>query len=389
MPGDSVTEVTSQSWFSRISGAIKGILVGFILFIVAFPLLFWNEGRAVKRYKTLKEGSGAVVSVTPDRVDAANEGRLIHVTGKAETKTTLADPVFGVSADALRMKRVVEMFQWTETSRSETRKKLGGGTETVKTYSYSKTWSDTPIRSGEFKEPTGHQNPESIPYESTDLMAPDVTLGAFALPPSLVGMIDNFESLPVGRDASRPAEQKDRATLHDAGFYIGSNPTAPQIGDVRVKFRVARPTEVSVIGKQVGSTFEPYRTRAGGDIELLQTGVYTAEAMFREAQASNKSLTWILRLVGFIVMFVGLTLMLKPLSVLADVLPILGGIVGAGTGLISFLVAGLLSLITVAMAWIVYRPLLGLALIVVAVGLAVAITGKLKSSRGAAAPASR
>ncbi|WP_339136467.1 MAG: hypothetical protein WGN25_01115 [Candidatus Electrothrix sp. GW3-4] len=58
MSDDSYTEVTNQSWFSRIGGAIKGIIFGFILFIIAFPLLFWNEGRAVKTYKTLKEGGG-------------------------------------------------------------------------------------------------------------------------------------------------------------------------------------------------------------------------------------------------------------------------------------------------------------------------------------------
>ena len=42
---DTFTEVTSQSWFGRIGGAIKGILIGFILLIVGVGLLFWNEGR--------------------------------------------------------------------------------------------------------------------------------------------------------------------------------------------------------------------------------------------------------------------------------------------------------------------------------------------------------
>ena len=42
----AVTEVSVESWGSRLGGAFKGILVGIILFILAFPLLFWNEGRA-------------------------------------------------------------------------------------------------------------------------------------------------------------------------------------------------------------------------------------------------------------------------------------------------------------------------------------------------------
>jgi hypothetical protein len=172
--------------------------------------------------------------------------------------------------------------------------------------------------------------------------------------------------------------------VHAEGFYIGADPASPQIGDTRIHFMVAKPTEVSVIAKQAGHTFEPYGTKAGGTIELLQTGVHTAEEMIQSAQESNKMLTWLLRLLGFILMLVGLNMILKPLSVIADVLPILGTIVGAGTGIIAFLLAAVLSLLTIAIAWIVYRPLLGIILLVVAVGLVLAVRGKLKSAGTAA-----
>jgi len=359
-------------------------LVGIILFLIAFPLLFWNEGRALKRYKTLKEGGAAVLSVTSDSIDAANSGKLIHVTGRADTAATLTDSVFGVSANAIKLKRVVEMYQWKETSRSETKKKLGGGTETVTTYAYSKIWSDEPISSAGFKKPTEHQNPGSIPYESAELTADKVTLGAYVLSPSLVGRIQNFESLAVGSDTPLPENLKGKAKLQDGGFYIGADPASPQVGDTRIKFKVSKPTDVSVIAKQVDNTFEPYATKAGGTIELLQTGLHSADAMIQKAQKSNKMLAWILRLVGFMLMLIGLNMILRPLSVLADVLPFLGNIVGAGTGILSLLLAAILSLITIAIAWIVYRPLLGIILFVVAVGLTLAIRTKLKSAKVAA-----
>jgi hypothetical protein len=59
-------------------------------------------------------------------------------------------------------------------------------------------------------------------------------------------------------------------------------------------------------------------------------------------------------------------MILRPLSVMADVVPLVGNIVGAGTGLVAFLVALALSAVTIAVAWLVYRPLLGLALLAVA-----------------------
>jgi hypothetical protein len=378
MSADQFINVTNKSWFGRIGESIKGILFGLLLFIIAFPLLFWNEGRAVKRYKTLKEGGGAVVSVAADRLDKANEGKLIHVTGKAVTDAELSDPEFGAAANALKLKRSVEMYQWKEASQSTTKKKIGGGTETTETYTYTMAWSGNPINSDNFKNPTGHQNPGSFPYESTEQTADNVTLGAFTLSPSLVGMINNWESLPMTDGAAMPEDLEGK--VRDGGFYIGSNPSSPKLGDMRIKFEVVKPGDVSVIARQTGNSFEPYETKAGGNIELLQTGIHSADAMIKQAQESNKFLTWILRLAGFILMGIGLAMALKPLSVLLDVLPFLGSMVHAGTGIISFLLAAVFSLVTIAVAWIVYRPVVAVILLVVVVGLIVAIRMKVKSA---------
>jgi hypothetical protein len=73
------------------------VLIGFVLFVAAFPLLFWNEGRAVQTARSLEEGAGVVVSVSADLVDPANAGRLIHVNGTAKTEDVLRDDEFGVS----------------------------------------------------------------------------------------------------------------------------------------------------------------------------------------------------------------------------------------------------------------------------------------------------
>lgn len=384
MPEESYTEVSSQSWFSRIRNAITGILFGLILFIVAFPVLFWNEGRSVQMYKTLKEGGGAVVAVASERVDPANAGKLIHVTAKADTEATLVDPIFRVSAKALKLRRVVEMYQWKETTEKKTKDKLGGGTETITTYSYSKTWSGSLINSSNFKKATEHPNPSAMPYESAQQVAQKITFGAFVLSPSLVGKINNDDSLPLGNETPIPDALKDKITLSGSGFYIGADPASAQIGDTRVTFKVISPTEVSVIAKQVGNTFEPFSTQAGGTLELLQPGVHSADEMIRKAQADNSVLTWVIRLVGFIMMLVGVTLVLKPLSVVADVVPVLGDIVGVGTGFIAFLISAVLSLITIAIAWLVCRPLLGGLLLVAAAGLIVVIKSRRKTTRTAA-----
>ena len=135
---NSFTETTSTSWFARLRNSVGGVVIGLVLIVGMVVLLFWNEGRAVTTARSLAEGAGAVVSVGADAVDAANEGKLVHVSGTVTTDSIPSDPDFAISAPGVRLVRNVEMYQWKEESHSETDKKLGGGEETMTTYTYSK-----------------------------------------------------------------------------------------------------------------------------------------------------------------------------------------------------------------------------------------------------------
>ncbi len=365
---DSFTEVTTESWFGRLGNAFKGIVVGVIILVIGFPLLFWNEGRAVATYKALLEGAGIVVSVPADKVNPANEGKLIHLTGTATTGETLTDPDFGVSAPAIKLLRQSQMFQWRENKKSETDKNVGGSTTTKTTYTYEKVWSDSLIKSGDFKKP-GHGNPAQMTYPSRQFVAGKVTLGAFQLSGGLIAQISGAEALSVDAAQSLPDNLWARARWEGNTLYIGSNPQAPAIGDTRVDFQVVKPQTVSIVAKQYQGHLEPYQTSVGRSLEMLQAGVKSSEAMFQQAHSENKVLTWIMRVVGGLCFFIGISMILKPLSVLLDVLPFLGNVAEAGIGLVAFVLALALTLITVAIAWFYYRPLMAVVLILAAVGL--------------------
>jgi hypothetical protein len=124
---------------------------------------------------------------------------------------------------------------------------------------------------------------------------------------------------------------------------------------------------VSIVAQQTGNSFQPYQTTVGRPIELLEQGILPADQMFKAAQSRNTMLTWVLRLGGFLVMLFGMSTILRPIAVFGSVIPALGSLLGAGTFLISLLVSVVLSFVTMAVAWIVYRPLLGIALLAVAV----------------------
>jgi Transmembrane protein 43 len=367
--GGSFTDVTEQSWGSRLIDSIKGVLFGLILFFAAFVLLFWNEGRTVRQAKSLAEGASAVVSVNSAQVDPANEGKLVHMTGEATTTETLSDPEFGVSVPAIKLERRAEMYEWKETKQSQSKSKLGGGKETVTTYSYSQIWSPSLIDSSAFKVPKGHENPRAMGIQSQGWTAKKVTLGSFTLSDDQVGMLNKSENLTLDEKtaAALPPDTKARFKFNDGGYYLGADPTSPAVGDTRVTFHVVRPATVSIVGSQVSNTFEAYEAQAGGSILLLSYGTVSAGSMFKTAEASNKTLGWILRLVGFLMMALGLFLVFRPFEIVADVLPILGSLVGVGAVLFAGVTAACLTLLTIALSWLYFRPLLGIPLLVLAI----------------------
>ncbi|MFD2265506.1 TMEM43 family protein [Lacibacterium aquatile] len=363
---DRFTETTSVSWGGRLKQSLIGMLIGIVL-IIACPFgLFWNEGRAVTTAKSLDEGAGAVVSVDAGRVDRANEGRLIHLAGNTDVSDTVADTGFAVTAKALRLYRRVEMYQWKESTESSTRTKLGGGEETVTTYSYEKAWSNESINSADFKEPNGHRNPR-MDISGQDFVAKQARLGGFALSRDVLDQLGNWEPLSVPENrlgAMRSAYRGSKPiSLTQDGIYLGNSPDEPVIGDYRITWVVVAPGELSVIAKQVGNSFAEYQTAAGDGLLMTAEGIKTADDMFAAARTENTILTWILRGVGLVLLFVGFMLVGGPLAVFADVIPFIGSIVRLGQGLLAFSAALLLGGGTIAVAWFAYRPLLTVAVL--------------------------
>jgi len=384
-----VVETSSQGWLSRIMESIKGVLIGLVLVVAAFPLLFVNEGCAVKIAKGLAEGRGQVVAGNAAAVNPALEGKLVHLTGRAVSKNGVKDAVLGVAAPgAIRLERTVEMFQWVEKTESKKEKKLGGAEETVKTTTYVKEWSSSEVSSADFKikEKDGERvvNPP-MPMKGGSVVANDVTVGAHSLTDELLHQLTGGTPLVLDAAAlaSMPESIKARARLHDGGIFVG-DPGSPRVGDLRIKLTKADATDVSIVAKQTGNALGAWQTSKGTSIAMLDKGTKSSAEMFSSAEASNVTRTWVVRLLGFLCMLIGFSMIFKPLSTVADVVPFIGSVVGMGTGVVAFALSAPLALITIAVAWIVYRPLLGIALLVAGIGVFVGIFVLAKKRQAAA-----
>jgi hypothetical protein len=378
MSNDSFSEVENISYFSRIKNAFVGVGFGIIMFFGAIGLLFWNEGRAVKTYLSLKEGASAVIEVSPDQVASQNMNKLVHISGTAESKVELNDSFLNFSVNAIALRRVVEMYQWKETKSTKTKKKLGGGKERITTYNYNRVWSERHISSRRFRRRNGHENPANMPLKSQTKNSNNVKVGEFQLSPGLIKQIDNYSPFNIPDGAGVPELNGVAPTATPGLLYYGSNSSSPSIGDVRVSYEVVESQMVSAVGKQNRTGLSSYMTTVGRPIEILELGQQGAQQMFQTAQDNNTMLTWGLRALGFFLMFFGINMVLKPLSVLADVVPLIGNIVEFGAGIVAFIIAAPITLLTIAVAWITYRPLVAGGLIAAGIGVAVVVYMKKK-----------
>jgi hypothetical protein len=382
--GDSYTETTSTSWLARIKNAIGGVVFGLALIGIGCIGLFWNEGRAVQTARSLLEGGSAVVTVDAGKVDPANEDKLVHVTGPVRTGGPITDTEFGVSTNGIRLVRQVEMFQWKEDKRTETKKSLGGGEETTTHYTYRRDWSSSREDSSRFNQQDGHRNPD-MRYRGADLVSADAMLGSFRAGEAVLRKISAKDELRV--DPALATHLRSRisgpAQVADGRIYLGSNPNEARIGDHRISYRVARPEQLSVIGRQSGDGFSEYQTQAGDKLLMATTGNVPAKDMFKAAERENTVITWLIRLFGTFGIFLGFSLILRPLVVIADFVPFIGSVLGAGAGLVSLLLTLVIAPIVIAIAWFYYRPLVGVGILVA--GAVAAYAVKMLASRKAAA----
>lgn len=416
----AVTETRKISYGSRVKSSFGGIGVGFIMIIIGTCLLWWNEGRAVKTANMLKEAQGVAVHIdNVDVVDPSLTGQLIHATAMTKTADMLQDEEFGYSTSAIKLDRRVEYYQFVENSSSKSEDKLGGSQEVTTTYTCEKAWTSKPVSSSDFhgSNETQYVNMVLMQFDSEHQMAENVAFGGYRLNSSLISGINGSmpselnidDSLlkswnsqiarlvetPEQRAAAEAAaaqaaqlaeandsvgaESEQEVVINDNRYdyvhvannvvYFGKNPNSPQIGDVRVTFTQVNPGLVSVLAQVDGDTFTSFKGKNGKTLSTITMGRKSMEEMFEQQESVNSMWLWICRIIGILLVCGGLRGMFDFLSTLLKLVPFLSRIVNWGVGLICNIIGVAWSLLVIAAAWIFYRPVLAISILVVIVAI--------------------
>lgn len=367
---DPFTEISKISFGQNIKNSLSGTIFGLILFLLSFVILWWNEGNNVAQIYKANFMAKNAIEISADQINRENDNKLVQLSGKALTDATLTDGIITVP-NAFALSRTVEMYQWEENVDTETNDEVGGSTTETKKYTYNKVWSQNAIDSNDFKK-AGYINPK-FPFVSEDLFAESGKLGEFKLTSKQSNaMSEYFEynNLP----------QKCEYKIYNGQYYKGQNPENPNIGDIRISYEyVPSGVNISIIGQQKSDDTLTNMVLKDSSVYLQQSGLKTKDEMINSFRQGNKMFTNIVRLVGWLIMFIGLNLLINPLITIFNILPLLSGVVGFLSRGLMLLVSLALSLLTIAIAWFAYRPLLSISLLIIICGIIYLIKTKIKS----------
>lgn len=355
---DTYTETSHMTYREGIKNSLIAIPIGIILFIASFVLLWWNEGNSVRLLNASDFINKNAIPVTSNHINHANDTKLIATNGSAYTDETLSDSMVTVK-DALRLIRTVEMYQWVEKERSGERRTFGGSTTKTVTYSYEKKWDKIEHNSDNFRQ-SGYNNPKFV-IRSKSVDATKARFGDFILNDDQISRISNYRNI----DVLSPLQGY---SIIDNYYYKGKNYSMPEIGDIRISYKyVPNGSNISIIGQQYENNTLGEMFTKNGALYIQYDGTYTLNEMLEKFKQSNALHTYILRFVGFLIMLLGLKLLTNPILMIARYIPFLSDIADVFSFGMVMVIALILSLLTISIAWLAYRPIISLVLLILIV----------------------
>jgi Transmembrane protein 43 len=366
--GDYYSETTSTNWFQEIGKSFFGMLIGLVLFLASFVVLFFNEGRL-----DFSQAAKSAVVIQADAPAPQANGKTVALTGAIASPEILGDGQYLKPAPYIALGRTVEMYSWREAESSQTQKQVGGGKTTTKTYRYTKVWTNKPESSTKFKQATTHRNPtKGLPDQIYKVK--DAKIGRYGvdLPnlPSAVPIgscnldaagnsagsttsalrLEPNQLLPVAAGIAKPQLVGDQALFLGRGT-MGT----PQVGDLRICYTVLpNQANVTVFGKLATDRIIP---ASFGNEPFFKIAIGERQAAIGALKTEYNIQLWAIRILGFILMWVGLTMVMGVFSAIANVLPFLGDLVEAVSGFATFIVAGLLSTVTILVSSLLHNPI--------------------------------
>lgn len=194
-----------------MKNACCALVIGVVMFLSAFPVLFYNEGGglwclprcaqphavaagvAVRTARSLDEGQRLVAPVPAAEPLPQYNGRLVHISSAVKELPLLGDAEVGASMQALKLVREVEMYQWHEHESTSSYRDMSGTEHRETRYSYDARWSTQTQRTRDHS----FANPD-WPLRADTFVPPFARVGGFRLPGDLIDQLTDARALSAG-----------------------------------------------------------------------------------------------------------------------------------------------------------------------------------------------
>ncbi len=187
---------------------------------------------------------------------------------------------------------------------------------------------------------------------------------------SAKAVLDSLQAVndSIVKSMANAENKKDLQYVHQASnvLYFGRVPGSPEVGDVRVTFEIVVPAKVTVMAVVDGDSFKPYKAKNGKRFQTLVMGKKSGDEIIDAEKEANNMILWALRILGIMLVIAGLKGIFGFLETILKVVPFIANIFGWGVGVVCTVIGVVWSLIVIALAWLFYRPLLGIGLLVLA-----------------------
>jgi hypothetical protein len=347
---DQFTEVTTVGYGKKLVNSLVGILFGVLMFLGSFVVIYLNEGRI--DYASLAK-KAVPIEADKANTDASLKGKLVAAFGRLDSDESIGDGLFLKPDHYIALKRKVEMYAWKEESETESQKNMGGSETKKTTYTYSKEWTDNPADSRHFKHPKGHTNPQKS-FDSQEVKVKNAKLGVYALDTQKL-RLPGYQAVALtdsNLNLSEGAQRKDGQYIYVSKTSEGSF-DKPHVGDVRISYSGFNPGAQGTVFGQIkeGSIFPDYDEYTE---KLYRFFNGTKENAMTTLHSEYQMWLWLLRLGGFLLMWIGLMLFFGPISTLMDIVPMLGGLTKGIIAFVTFFIALSISIVTIIVSAILH-----------------------------------
>eukprot|EP01064_Diplonema_japonicum_P013921 TRINITY_DN2145_c0_g1_i1.p1 TRINITY_DN2145_c0_g1~~TRINITY_DN2145_c0_g1_i1.p1 ORF type:complete len:492 (+),score=70.94 TRINITY_DN2145_c0_g1_i1:48-1523(+) len=404
-----------SGFFHKMMNSLVGVVVGIVVFGVSLFILGWNEKRAVWTAQTIGYARDEYRQLNSCIPNPSNNNALVAIEGCEPTPSdNVTDTEYLSNLGTFNIVGVLtatdeEVFSWTRNTEQYVNHEKKDGDS----YTYTPMWQSVPEI---YSNPNMKVNPPSWPSNFKDISRTSTRICIGSSSCSASGLSTSFVLPTLSswqiEQAKNIGEKQDLplnnffttgfSNMFNNGtvcsntlqtwFSVHQNRCVPTpagvvgstqvYGDFRFKWqqRVKRPgTAVSVLALQTTNDdgtigfkewHNPHHSSCSYcTIGRIQNGNATGDDILNDLESENKTLTWVLRFLGWLVCWFSLAMIFAPIAIAPTIVPFIGDFLGE---LVSTLICALtcviatsISMLVIAIAWLAYRPAIGVPLMCV------------------------